>query len=56
MGLYILLSLLGNNSIKRSPRKRVIVGVVLCAVRIVSKESRRLVLRISCYLKNSDVL
>jgi hypothetical protein len=55
MGLYIL-SLLGNSSIMTFPRQRIIiVGVVFCAVRVVSKESRQLVLpRTSCYLKNID--
>jgi hypothetical protein len=44
------LSLLGNNSVKTFPQERRIVGgVVFYAVRVVSKESRRLVLpRTSC--------
>jgi hypothetical protein len=48
--LCIPLSLLGNISVKKFPRQRRIVrGVVLYAVRVVSKESRRLVLpRTSC--------
>jgi hypothetical protein len=44
------LSLLGNNSVKTFPRQRRIVGgVVFCAVRIVAKESGRFILpRTSC--------
>jgi hypothetical protein len=50
--LCILLSLLGNNSIKTFPRQRRIVGgVVYFAVSVVSKESRRLVLpKTACYI------
>jgi hypothetical protein len=46
----IPLSLLGNNSVKTFPRQGRIVGrVVFYAIRVVSKESRRLVLpRTSC--------
>jgi hypothetical protein len=43
VGLCIL-SLLGNNSIKTFPRQRRIGGVVFYAVRVVSKENRRLIL------------
>jgi hypothetical protein len=43
--LCILLSLLGNNSVKTFPRQRRIVGgIVFYAIRVVSKESRLLVL------------
>jgi hypothetical protein len=56
--MYIPLSLLGSGSVKTLPRQRIhtqqrrIVGlVVLYAVRVVSKESRRLVLpRTSCLI------
>jgi hypothetical protein len=50
VGLCIPLSLLCNNSVKTFPRQRRIVGgVVFYAVRVVSKESRQLVLhRTSC--------
>jgi hypothetical protein len=50
--LCIPLSLPGKNSVKTLPRQRKIVGgVVFYAVRVVSKESRRLVLRItSCFI------
>jgi hypothetical protein len=49
-GLCIPLSLLGNSSANTSSRQRRIVGVVFCAVRVVSKESRRLILpRTSCF-------
>jgi hypothetical protein len=49
--LCILPSLLGNSSAYTFPRQRIIVGgVVFKPVRVVSKESRRLVLpRISCF-------
>jgi hypothetical protein len=44
-GLCISLPLLGNGSVNTFSRQRRIVGgVVFCAVRVVSKESRRLVL------------
>jgi hypothetical protein len=43
--MCISLSLLRNSSVKTSPRQRRIVGgVVFYAIRVVSKESRRLVL------------
>jgi hypothetical protein len=44
-------SLLGTGSVKTFPRKRRIVGVIVFyVVRVVSEESRRLVLpRTSCY-------
>jgi hypothetical protein len=42
--LCIPLSLLGNNSVKAFPLQRRIVGVVFYDVRVVSKESRKLVL------------
>jgi hypothetical protein len=49
--LCIPLSLLGNNSVKTFPRRRRIGGIVFCAVHVVSKESRRLVIsRTSGYL------
>jgi hypothetical protein len=45
----ILLSLLGNNSVKTFPRQRRIGGFVFCWVRFVSRKSRRLILpRTSC--------
>jgi hypothetical protein len=45
VSLCISLSLLGNNSIKMFTRQRIIVGsFVFYTVRVVSKESRRLVL------------
>jgi hypothetical protein len=49
--LCISLSLLGNNSVKIFPRQQIIFGgVVFCVVRVVSKESRLLVLpRTSCF-------
>jgi hypothetical protein len=51
--LCIPLSLLGNNSVKTFPRPWRIVGVVFYAVRVVLKESRRLILfRISCCKSN----
>jgi hypothetical protein len=48
--VYIPLSLSGNSSVKTFPRqRRIVVGVVFYAVRVVSKESSRLVLpRTSC--------
>jgi hypothetical protein len=47
--LCILLSLLGINSVKTFPRqRRIIRGVVFFEVRVVSKESRRLVLTRTC--------
>jgi hypothetical protein len=50
VGLCIPLSLLGKNSVKTFPRERKIVGgAVFYAVRVVSKERRRLILtRTSC--------
>jgi hypothetical protein len=56
--LCIPLRLLGNNSVKKFPRQRRIVrrqrrivwGVVFCTVRVVSKESRQLVLPRTYYL------
>jgi hypothetical protein len=43
--LCIPLSLVGNSSVKTFPRqRRVVGGVIFCAVCVVSKESRRLVL------------
>jgi hypothetical protein len=50
VGLCVPLSLLGNNSVKKFPRqRRIVVGVIFYAVRVVSKKIRRLVLpRISC--------
>jgi hypothetical protein len=49
--LCIPLSLLGNNSVKTFPRqRRVVEGVVFYAVRVVSKESRQLVIRRTFYL------
>jgi hypothetical protein len=52
VGLCIPLSLLGNNSVKTFPRQRRIVGrFVFNVARVVSKESRRLVLsRTSCFI------
>jgi hypothetical protein len=52
--MWISLSLLGNNSVETYQRQRRIVGgVVFYTVRVVSKESRRLVLsRISCNVCN----
>jgi hypothetical protein len=52
------LSLLGNNTVKTFPRLRIIIGgVVFYAVRVVSKESRLLVLpRTSCYLYCSIII
>jgi hypothetical protein len=49
--LRVPLSLLSNNSVKKFPQQQTIAGgVVLYAVHVVSKESRRLVLpRTSCY-------
>jgi hypothetical protein len=48
--LCILLSLLGNNSVKSFPRQwRIVGGVVFCAVLVVPKESRRLVLPRTSY-------
>jgi hypothetical protein len=48
--LSIPLSLLRNNSVKTFPWQRRIVGVVFCAVRVLSKESRQLVLpRTFCF-------
>jgi hypothetical protein len=45
------LSLLGNSSVNTLPQQERIVGDVFCAVRVVSKESRGLVLlRTSCFL------
>jgi hypothetical protein len=45
VGLYVLLSLLGNGSVNIFRRKqRIIGGVVFCVVRVVSKDSRRLIL------------
>jgi hypothetical protein len=51
-GLCIPLSFLGNNSLKTFPRQRWIGGVVFYAVRVVSYESRQLVLpRSYCFLR-----
>jgi hypothetical protein len=49
--LPIPLSLLGNVSVQNFPRQQRIVGIAFCAVRVVSKGSRLLVLpRTPCYL------
>jgi hypothetical protein len=58
MGLCIPLSLLGNNSVKTFPQqRRIFGGVVFYTVRVVTKESRRLVLpRTSCYLNISPFI
>jgi hypothetical protein len=59
VGLCIPLWFLGNNSVKTFPRqRRIFAGVVFCAVHVVSKDSRRLVLpRTSClYLTPSFLI
>jgi hypothetical protein len=46
--LYIPLWLLGNNSVKTFPRqRRIFESIVFCQVRVVLKESRRLVFLIT---------
>jgi hypothetical protein len=47
VSLCMPLSLLGNNSVKTYPRQRIIAGVVLYSILVISKERKQLVL--PCY-------
>jgi hypothetical protein len=50
VGLCIPISFLGNNAVKTFPRqRRTVGGGVSCVARVISKESRRLVLPRTCF-------
>jgi hypothetical protein len=54
--LCILLSLLGNSSVKTFPRqRRIVVGVVFYAIRVVLKDSVRSVLPRTCLYYNNTL-